>query len=358
MESAVEAPSSGWDAWLAAHGGESGFCQTSAWAAIHKAANGAESFVVTVEDGGRLRAGASISRRPADLSGVSLPTRVRAWIGGAGRGRLECFEGPVLVGPDKPALLGVILGQVEALRARLGVREVRFAGAPPASMWAADEVLAAVFERFGYEKTAWLTAFVDLTRSEEELSKSFRHAARKGIRKCLEAGVTVNHCRDFDEFFRDFFRPYYSAARNDVALDRLKERAGRSWEINGCRHYRFFVAKNTDGGVLATLGTYSFNGLATEIMSARMALASVLKLPAQDLLHWEVFRAHKAVGDRLFNLAGFSPDPQTPKEVGIRRFKEKWGGRVVEVPRFHKTTLSPPVRLVRGISRAIRRLST
>lgn len=347
-----------WDSWLAGLGSDAGFCQTSKWAAINAEANGAQPFAIAVEGGSGRRAGALLGRRQAPVGADRLASHLRLWAASDGGHRLECFEGPVFAAADLSGLLTQLLGEVDTLARRLKVTQIHFQGGPAGSAWAGDPEIDRVFAGFGYQKHPWLSALVDLTHSEENLCKSFRHAARKGIRKCVEAGVTVAICRTEEEFIHDFCASYYEASGKPGVMDTTaRRRALAMWRL-GAGFYRFFVARATEGDVLATLGTYSFNGVATEIMSARMALANVLKLPAQDLLHWEVFRAHKAVGDRLFNLAGFSPDPQTPKEAGIRRFKEKWGGRVVEVPRFHKTTLSPPVRLVRGISRAIRRLST
>ena len=122
------------------------------------------------------------------------------------------------------------------------------------------------------------------------------------------------------------------------------------WNIDGGRHYRFFVAQDANGRVLATLGSYRFNRLATEIMSHRTDASFEENLPAQDLLHWHMFKAHKSAGDRWFNLAGYSPDPGNHKEAGIRRFKKKWGGREVSVSKYYKYIPSISQRAWRGLT--------
>lgn len=81
---------------------------------------------------------------------------------------------------------------------------------------------------------------------------------------------------------------------------------------------------------------YIFNGVATEIASGTMPLAYELKLPAQDLLHWEMMLEAKRLGAHTFDLAGVAPLPRNSKEEGIRRFKEKWGGRYVEYYTYRK----------------------
>jgi lipid II:glycine glycyltransferase (peptidoglycan interpeptide bridge formation enzyme) len=75
------------------------------------------------------------------------------------------------------------------------------------------------------------------------------------------------------------------------------------------------------------------------------------KIPAQDLLHWELMLRSRQLGCRAFDLAGISPDPATPKEVGIRRFKEKWGGEYVEYYTFERNVVPFSKQLLRAVKR-------
>jgi lipid II:glycine glycyltransferase (peptidoglycan interpeptide bridge formation enzyme) len=111
--------------------------------------------------------------------------------------------------------------------------------------------------------------------------------------------------------------------------------AASPWWESVDAYYRFFIAAD-ELNVLGTLGTYRWNGVVTEFMSERTMPARERKLPVQDLLHLHAFRTHRALGDQWFDLAGFNPDPASVKEVGIRRFKEKWQGETIEVPRLEK----------------------
>ena len=73
---------------------------------------------------------------------------------------------------------------------------------------------------------------------------------------------------------------------------------------------------------------YIFNGVVTEITSATMTIAYELKITTQDLIHWEMMLEDKRMSCHTFDLAGVDPNPaQGSKEEGIRRFKEKRGGR-------------------------------
>ena len=322
-----------WDEWLALRGTLAGFCQTSMWAAINFAVNHAASYAVSVDRDGARVAGALVSLRPAGLMSMNMMGRLRSHVAGSASGTLECFEGPVLPVSDVQDVLADVLSQVNALAKRQGVNHIRFAGAPVLAPWAGSEDASRVFQAFGYRETPWLTSVVDLAPDEDTLRRNLKQAARKGIRKSLEAGLRVKLCETQDEFFGTFCKAYYEDAdgadRSSIAS---RNRVFR--QADSGRSYRFFVVEDSSGNVHAALGTYSYNGVATEILSGRTAFGKSSNLPAQDLLHWEAMLHHKRNGDRHFNLAGYSPDPVNEKEAGIRRFKEKWGGREIAVPAF------------------------
>ena len=315
-------PPSDWDDWLAACGRNAGFCQTSERAEIVHARRGAVSYVLTVEKGGVRLAGALLSLIPPEPAQHGWARRSKAWITGRGKGELLCAEGPVLAAADKPSALAELLARVDELATRAGIGSIRFAGKPVLAEWGEYKAIAAVFRRFGYQEKPWMTSLVDLTAPEDTLYSGFKHAVRKGIRKCANAGLTVGIARDYEEFRRDFLQAYFEGDDPDSAHDRERPSDRDWWRIDGGRHYRFFIAKDQAGAVHATLGTYAFNGLATEIMSGRTAVGKKANLPAQDLLHWEAFRFHRSIGDTAFNLAGYNPAPRNPKESGIKHFTE------------------------------------
>jgi hypothetical protein len=312
------APEDDWAAWIEALGPEAGFLQTPAWAAINEAAHGVTSYLVIARDErGAIGGGALLS---------------------LGAGRLDCFEGPVLAPGDRPATLAALLDGIDRLAAEQGASRVVLHGRPPASSWWPDAELDRAFGAKGYAATPWLTALVDLRPAEDELLASFRSAARKAVRRCAEQGVTVLQCEDFDGYMERFVVPYHGPREGPDAyhVDRAM------WELDRGRNYRFFAARDgADGPILGTLGTYAHAGVATEIMSRRTEAGVRHGAPVQDALHWAAFRVHKRAGDVLFNLAGFAPEPSSAKEAGIRRFKEKWNGETVPVPRFE---------LVRGLA--------
>jgi hypothetical protein len=337
-----------WDAWLESVGREASFTQTACWARISEGVNGCVPYVLEVSSAGCRVGGA--------LFGHSLPVvtspiqRARLSFNGTARGRLECFGGPV-INSDHPAeVLDQLLSETDALASRLLVKSVHF-GSHSTASWTAKEGVGRVFDKFGYHETPWQTALVDLTVPTEQLYAGFRQAARKGIRRCKELGVTVRECRDSDDYLEHFARPLF-ATRKQLGQSCVEDAAEKHWwDLDPGRHYRYFIAQDHQGQTLGTLGTYRWNAVVTEIMSERTRPAREANLPVQDILHWEAFLAHRELSDRLFDLAGFSPKPSDEKERGIRAFKEKWKGRVVAVPRFERTLLPARYRWSRAAYR-------
>ncbi len=333
-------PPRGWDTWIASRGAHSGYCQTTSRAEVVNSQRGARSYVVTHPEGGR----------GGDWKAGALLTRFQPRVAATG-GSLSCFQGPVLSEGASSSDLAALLDRIEALGRELGIGSINFPNPPVHAPWTNDIAFAVPFEARDYRAKPWATFIVDLTREEDDLFASAKHAARKGVRKCRKNGITVSLCRNSEEFVNDFYASYYES-EIDEGGDRLR-RARDWWSIDGGRHYRFFTAKDAKGRVLATLGTYCFGRIATEIMSSRTKLGQDCGLPAQDLLHWEIFCAHKAAGDEAFNLAGVNPSPKDRGEEGIYRFKEKWGGRRIDYKMYSKR-FEPDAGLRKRIHRTAR----
>ena len=58
------------------------------------------------------------------------------------------------------------------------------------------------------------------------------------------------------------------------------------------------------------------------------------KLYSQDLLRWKIIEWAKQNNCRYYDLSGVQISNRTPKEDGIFRNKEKWGGKLIIYPHF------------------------
>lgn len=187
----------------------------------------------------------------------------------------------------------------------------------------------------GWPINQGVTRHIDLVPSEIDIFAQFEHNARQGIRKAQRDGICVMECLDEPEYRLRFAHEWYGSKQKPMPRSDIYH-----WRLGRQHGYRFFIALGphdrvrpwgleVGGGsiVQATLGVIVHEGVATEIMSCRTQHAHAT---AQDLLHWEVMKACKAAGAYAFDLAGHEQFPQSEKQIGIRRFKQKFGGR--EVP--------------------------
>ena len=317
-----------WTDWLSEQGLQAGFGQSLTWARLRCITQGARSHLADVRQDGKRTAGALLLHcRPQP--GDHLISRALSF------GVLECLGGPVLPVDTTPELLAKLLDQIEHLAVRLRASRLAFVARPSAASW--PECVSKVFGARGYRQTSLCTSLIDLTPDTDSIFSSFDPAARKGVRKCEKRGLIIEQCTNWTSYHNEFLIPFYSSIGHEAVKSRSEETERMVWDEQvRSGLYRFFVARMAGGPVLATLGTYSFNGLATEIASGRTKEGLRSDLPAQDLLHWHAFNVHKSAGDGMFDMAGFLARPVSPKEAGIRRFKEKWGGRRVEIPSYHR----------------------
>lgn len=335
-----EAPGD-WDAWTARAGG--GFCQTVARSRMHAALHPSRPYFLRVEDA---------EGNPAAQALLILDSRIGKSAGWAKRLvgavapqlglKLICHEGPVLPPTADSATFDLLVASSLDLGKRLGAGRVEFTPlvAPGKSTVPPERWL-----RLGLKETPWLTSIVDIGKDEQTMHAGLHQSIRKGIKKCQREGVVVAECDGWPAIVDQFLTPYFQAKGEIEAMSApdWDDAYERWWRAAPASQYRFFVAKSSTGEVLATLGTYAFNGYVTEIMSARTVAGQQIGLPCQDLIHWHAFLVHRNCGDRYFNLAGYNPRPDSDKEMGIRRYKEKWGGEEHSTPTYRAT--SPLARL-------------
>lgn len=247
---------------------------------------------------------------------------------------IACLDGPVILDTNN---IGVITEMI--LRTTLSIAQkalcthITFTPSHTSQLDKEGNVKS-LYRKFGFTMKKWATYLVDLRYSEEELFKRIRHSARKCIKKSFNKGLNIVKMKTFQEYKTIYWDAYN---RFEVHFGRRANPCfSVTWEEDNDGYYHYYVVQDSDKTLLACLGMYLFNGVATEIMSSISPVAYEKKLPAQDLLHWKMLLEAKRMGCHTFDLAGFNPDPQNPKELGIRRFKEKWGGEYVQYNVYHK----------------------
>lgn len=322
-------PPTDWDQALLSAGEEASFYQSRCQAEAVHCLDGAEVAYFRVVDGEATVAQALFEKhwffdRARQRRGFFLPF-------------LSCTHGPTILDHSRAEeILRALLGSLRGWALRRGVLWIQLNGFCPLGRYAADESMIQVLGSFGFRTGSWATLAVDLRKPEDELWGDLSRAARKSVNKCRRLGIEVVCMESYDEFQAHFWSPYV----------RAEEHSGRTgfdyprayWDI-ARRHATFYVARGDDGQTLAALGLLTYNGVAKEISSAIMPEALERKIPAQDLLHWELLVASKSRSCHTFDLGGFNPEPKSAKEEGIRRFKEKWGGARLDYATYERNVL-------------------
>ena len=77
------------------------------------------------------------------------------------------------------------------------------------------------------------------------------------------------------------------------------------------------------GGLLFS----SFNDHIIEGGVVRSEIDREMKLYSQDLIKWKIIEWGIENKKLYYNFAGFNPNPQSGKEIGIMQYKKKWGGK-------------------------------
>lgn len=280
------------------------FAQSQTWAQINKWFNDLEPVVIECND-------------VWCLFGLDKNTST-----------LTAFNGPVVPLHSGPEKLHLFLQQVLEYAKKNKIFHINFRGLCPLRKYAE---LEDAFTKLRFKKQNWNTIIIDLHISEDELLKNFKHAARKSIKRANSLGMYVELCNSFEQYYTEFWLPFCALKKRTV---KDKDFYKYGWDLDQENIYRYWIAKAASGEPLGYLGTYSYKGVATEIMSALTPLAIEAKMPAQDLLHYEIIKFHKNLGDDYFDLAGFNPHPKDDKELNIRRFKEKWGSTVYDTSTY------------------------
>jgi len=247
---------------------------------------------------------------------------------------LTCFDGPsIFTSTNEGVVLDHFLRNLIFLSRRNFASSIEITF-PRASRFANNAETRSLFLRHGFTSTKWATFLIDLKSDERTLQQNLHKAARKNLRRCMDLGVVVRELKGENASME--YGRYYATIESQVGRHAPEPHA--VFAETALQHvYRYYVAENASGDVLGCLAMYIMNGLATEIASTLSPEAFAKKIPAQDALHWHLICEAKKTGCRYFDLAGVNPKPETPKEQGIHRFKEKWGGKYVEYDRYTRT---------------------
>jgi len=170
------------------------------------------------------------------------------------------------------------------------------------------------------------TFLIDLSKGKEEVwNKMDKHSVRKNISRSEARKVTIKKMEksDFSIYLKIFEETSKTTPFPSIEI------AEKWWDkMKPVGHNGFLAYENETpvGG----MGITTFNGYVNEFGIVRSKQDYSAKLYSQDLLKWKVIDWSISKNFRYYDLTGVTPDSSDEKELGIYRYKKKWGGELMK----------------------------
>ena len=192
------------------------------------------------------------------------------------------------------------------------------------------------FKSKGYQFEKQLNFLIDVTKHEEEIMKQMSSSGRRMVKKSLKEGLIADEAKNIAEVdcFFDILAAAYSEKSLPLADRSLFQACFTELGSNQCK---YIIAKNEEGKVVAgrlelITGMTMYDWYATSD-------PAYLDRRPNELLVWNALRIAKKMNLRIFDFGGAG---RPNEEYGVREFKEKFGGLLVEFGRYLLTT--KPIR--------------
>ena len=204
------------------------------------------------------------------------------------------------------------------------------------TMWDMSNI-SSFFNSIGYEYEEHLNFLIDLNRPEEEIWRDIHKSRRKGINRAFNRGVVIEEVRDekFIPIFYGIVKQTYKNAKIPLADISLMESA---FELLVPKNMAtFYMAKYRDIYVGAR-AVLCYRGLIYDWYAG--ALSDYLSLYVNEALVWYILKEGADSEYHTFNFGG-AGSPY--KEYGVREFKRRFGGKLVNFGRY--TKVYSPVKM-------------
>jgi len=263
-----------------------------------------------VDGGGEIRA----LLTPVEISTLGRPFRSLTT-------RSVAFAGPLLASDeDRGEALETLLRAYQRVNNRSStLTEVRNVADPTDA--------ASSFAACGFEHQAHLNFLVDLSSPEEELWSRVAQSARRNIRKARREGVTIEEAAESSEIREGYevLRDVYHRIR--VPLPDRSLFAACHRILGPIGRFKVLLARRA-GRTVGVLTLLLHNEVITYWYTGTVRGSASTQ--AGDLLVWHAIASGHAAGYRTLDFGGAGV-PNQP--YGVRDFKAKYGGRLVDFGR-------------------------
>jgi lipid II:glycine glycyltransferase (peptidoglycan interpeptide bridge formation enzyme) len=187
-----------------------------------------------------------------------------------------------------------------------------------------------VFERYGFKYEDHLNILVDLTKSEAQLWNEVNSKRRNEIRRALKENAYFSVEESVDSLLKSYaiLKEVYDRAKLPLPDYKFFENLKSS--LNGESKLHIFTAKY-NGKIIGCMLALGYKNTIYDFYAG--AYSEYYKKYPNDLIPWEVFRWAKQHGYTVFDFGG-AGKPDVP--YGVRDYKKKFGGTMVELGRYEK----------------------
>jgi lipid II:glycine glycyltransferase (peptidoglycan interpeptide bridge formation enzyme) len=190
-------------------------------------------------------------------------------------------------------------------------------------------VFKTVFKKNGYEFDEHLDILVDLTCSVEQLEQNLHKERKRNIAKAVREGLVFKHLSTDEEI--NMVSGLLKKTYNRVKLPMIFQQLFLNTRNLLGDEVHFFGAYYGDKMIAGQVRLYYkdvvyawYSGSNAEYFNKR----------PNDFLMWNVLLWSKEKGYKLFDFGG-AGKPHIP--YGVREYKLKYGGQLVNFGRFEKT---------------------
>lgn len=189
---------------------------------------------------------------------------------------------------------------------------------------------------FFHRYTFWL----DLTKSEKELLAQMKQKTRYNLRLAQRRGVKVSEDNS-DQIFEIYLRLLKETTRRQRFFAHTEDYHRKMWQVLNSAGIARLLKAEYQGQILSTWILFHFHDTLYYPYGASSSAHRYLM--ANNLMMWEAIRLGKKLGCKTFDFWGcLGPEPN-PKDpwYGFHRFKEGYGGKLVELAGSFDLILKP-----------------
>jgi lipid II:glycine glycyltransferase (peptidoglycan interpeptide bridge formation enzyme) len=196
------------------------------------------------------------------------------------------------------------------------------------------------FEEENYYKIVNNTILIDLAKTEEELWKNLeKKSARWGVKTAEKNGlkVEIGKNEEIDEFYKIYAK--ISKESNFKRESKHKIRKIITTNIG-----ELYVIKNGVKVIGGGLILYDIENKYS-ILDLTGINKEGMKLQAMPLLYWKFIVLSKMKGMEYFDLGGYDSNAKNGSKLyNVNKFKERFGGEIVEQPIYSTNCKYPFIR--------------